>query len=323
MQRLFPLLALCLFSSLFCLVADAGPRQKPSEAPEYVEEFSGPRRAGDPEPIKEGDTEINREPSSCPAGEHPPPEDSPPVEEEVEEKIEGKPKGLEEKECPPAEPPSSGREDISYSPDPPEKGEEENSIHFLLIGRWWKDPAAEVLMMVTLIPERCARLTAVDPSVEVETGGRSCPIGELLGGQNSQEELYTALASLTGLRPQFYIDLNLHGFVEMLDLLQRENRGPGGSRGGEAVEPRFGNPGGERILQLMSDPTTPTAAKEKILLELLLAACKIQFTRSGLELLWIGYHNLKTDLGLKDLLEVRKVTQKISPFDTDLTEIMP
>ena len=200
----------------------------------------------------------------------------------------------------------------------------EDNIHFLLIGRWWKSPAAEVLMIVTLVPERCAFLTAVDPSVEVKTGGSTRPIGELLDldGEDSRKELYRALTSLTGLKPQFYIDLNLHGFAAMLDLLQRESGSAAASRGGKAVKLSIDLDGGE-ILKLMSNPATPTSKKEKILLELLLAACKIQFTRSGLELLWIGYHNLKTDLSLQDLLEVRKVTQEISPFDIDLTEILP
>jgi hypothetical protein len=37
----------------------------------------------------------------------------------------------------------------------------------------------------------------------------------------------------------------------------------------------------------------------------------------------MGYHNLKTDLSLRDLLEVRKVTQGIAPTDVIFTEIAP
>ena len=46
---------------------------------------------------------------------------------------------------------------------------------------------------------------------------------------------------------------------------------------------------------MLNDASVPTAAKEKSLIELLVAACEIQFTPLGLKLLWMGYHNLKPD----------------------------
>ena len=317
MQRLFTLLALCLFSSVLCFVAASSSQQRPLNAPEYTEELAGQQRAKNKKlPAKKETTPQPAESSSLPEEEQPPPKSTPP-----EKRVEGSAKGTPEgaSKAPPSKRPAAPKKSALEKLSP-EMGE--NNIHFLLIGRWWKIPAAEVLMIVTLVPERCAFLTAMDPSVEVKTGGNTRPIGELLDSEDSRKELYRALASLTGLKPQFYIDLNLHGFVEMLDLLQRESRSAGASRRGKAIKLNI-DLEGEEVLKLMSDPATPTAKKEKILLELLLAACKIQFTKSGLELLWIGFHNLKTDLSLQDLLEVRKVTQEISPFDINLTEILP
>ena len=99
--------------------------------------------------------------------------------------------------------------------------EDKNSIHFLLVGRWWDDPVTEVLVMVTLIPGGCARLTSLDPAIGVQLEGEPCPLGEMLKRGGSREQLHRAVTSLTGLAPQFYIDLNLHGFIEMIGLLQK------------------------------------------------------------------------------------------------------
>jgi len=77
-------------------------------------------------------------------------------------------------------------------------------------------------MVVSLIPESCARLTAVDPAIEVAFEDRHCPIGELLAQGAGHDCLYRAITEISGLEPQFYIDLNLHGFIEMIDLLQKK-----------------------------------------------------------------------------------------------------
>lgn len=197
-------------------------------------------------------------------------------------------------------------------------GEDENSIHFLLIGRWWEDPTPGVLMMVTLVPGGYARLIAIDPSTGVESGGKPTPIGGLL--RQGGDLLSPAVTSLTGLRPQFYIDLNLHGFTEMVDLLPKNGDGLPHRNGTSPSGSRYD---GKEMLLLLGDTAATTAAKEEALVKLLRAACEIQFTKLGLKLLWMGYHNLETDLSLKDLLEVRKVTQGIAPTDVILVEIAP
>lgn len=202
---------------------------------------------------------------------------------------------------------------------PPE--EEGNCIHFLLIGRSWEETAAKVLMMVTLVPGQCARITALDPAAIIIHDNISCPIGEL-PEQHGRDRLYQAVTSLTGLTPQFYIDLNLNGLVEMIDLLKKRDGEGGPSRSGAVSTPEWFFDGNE-MLQLLSDAGAPAEAKEKALVQLLLAACEIQFTPLGLKLLWIGYHNLKTDLSLEDLLEIRKVTQGIAPTDVSLIEVVP
>ncbi len=201
--------------------------------------------------------------------------------------------------------------------------EEKNSIHFLLMGRWWDDPVTEILVMVTLIPGGCARLTSLDPAIGVQLEGKPCPLGEMLKRGGTREQFHRAVSSLTGLTPQFYIDLNLQGFIEMISLLQQENRGGGEpSRGGKVSSPEKSFDGNEMLL-LLHDPAALTETKEELLIQLLLAACEIQFSKLGFKLLWMGYHNLKTDLSLGRLLEVREITQGIAPTNVTLVEITP
>ena len=199
--------------------------------------------------------------------------------------------------------------------DPPGKlmhGEDENNTHFLLIGRWWEESAAEMLILVTLVPGECARLASLDPAAVVDFTGESCPIGELLERGCSRDQLYRAVNSLTGVVPQFYIDLNLHGLVEMIDLLQNDS----GSRSKNLSD-------GSEMLLSLRDPSMSPSDKEEMVVRLLLSACEIQFTRLGWKLLWMGYHNLKTDLSLENLLELRRITQEIAPGDVTLREIGP
>lgn len=192
-----------------------------------------------------------------------------------------------------------------------------NCIHFLLMGRFWEEPAAKVLMMVTLVPGQCARITALDPAAKVEVKNVNCSIGELPERHGDRGGLYRAVTSLTGLTPQFYIDLNLKGLVEMIDLLQERD-----GKGVTASSPAWLFDG-EEMLHLLINTGSPAEAREKALVQLLLAACEIQFTPLGLKLLWMGYHNLKTDLSLEDLLEIRKITQGIAPTDVSLIEAVP
>ncbi len=315
MQRLASLIALCLLALLFCSVS-AYFQQKNSILPEKIEEPSV--HPGEKfHPIeKKGNFRLNSG-LSFHTGEKRP--DSSPALPEKKE--------LDNEAAAPAEEsaPTAAEDPPLEKERPPAgllPGKEKNNIHFLLIGRWWNDPAAEVLMMVTLVPGGCARLTVLDPAAGVELKAKPCPIGELLERGGSRDQLYLAVTSLTGLTPQFYIDLNLYGFVEMIGLLQKDGH-DGASSGRRAASPPKTGFDGNEVLLLLNDASAPTAAKEEMLIELLLAACEIQFTKLGLKLLWMGYHNLKTDLSLKDLLEVRKVTQGISPADVSLMEISP
>lgn len=199
----------------------------------------------------------------------------------------------------------------------PQPRMENNCIHFLLVGRFWEEPAAKVLMMVTLVPGQCARITALDPAAKVEMDNINCSVGELPEQHGDRDRLYRAVTSLTGLTPQFYIDLNLKGLAEMIDLLQKREE-----KGGAASSPEWLYDG-EEMLQLLINAGSPAEAREKALVQLLLAACEIQFTPLGLKLLWMGYHNLKTDLSLEDLLKIRKITQGIAPTDVSLIEAVP
>ncbi|MGI6600535.1 MAG: hypothetical protein ACOX3N_01690 [Dethiobacteria bacterium] len=199
----------------------------------------------------------------------------------------------------------------------------EEDVHFLLIGRWWKNPSAEILMVVSLIPESCARLTAVDPAIEVAFEDRHCPIGELLAQDAGHDCLYRAITEISGLEPQFYIDLNLHGFIEMIDLLQKEGPQAVSSHNIEPEYIKIAGGSGDDLLSFLIDFTAPPDAKEELLIGYLLMASKLQSTGTGLKLLWIGYQNLKTDLSLSDLIQVRNVTGGISPLEVSLTVITP
>lgn len=313
MQRLALFFVLCLFALLLCSVAANLPQKSPL-LPEKAE--VPPAHAGEKDnPLIEKREFFRKNPGLFfhAAGKRP---DSDAAFPEIKE-IENETAAPVEEAPAPENPPRKQERPLKQLP-----GEDKNSIHFLLTGRWWEDEAAEVIMMVTLVPEKCARIAALDPETGVQLEEKTCPIGELLKRGGSRDQLFLAVNSLTGLTPRFYIDLNLHGFVEMVNLLAKE--GPGGvspdSRAASQSKSRFE---GKELLQLLNDASISTAAKEKSLIELLLAACEIQFTPLGLKLLWMGYHNLKTDLSLRDLLEVRKVTQGIAPTDVIFTEIAP
>lgn len=316
MQRLLSLVVLSLFSLLFCFAA-AHSLQQPGPAPaknsENPTEQSMESRSSR-ENKRRGEAFLHSPRLSPRAKDKK--DDLKEFQQEKEKSANNTPAPLEE--AGPALPKTAPAK-VKQPPAGPLPEKEKEKVHFLLIGRWWKEATTEVLMTVTLVPESCARLTALDPSIEVELGHTTCPVGALLEPGEDREQLYAAVRSLTGVKPQFYIDLNMHGFIQMLDLLQKESRGKGGGKT-KKTKAHFN---GDEVLKVMNDPATPTGVKEKILLELLLAACRIQFTGPGLELLWIGYHNMKTDLNLGDLLEVRKITQDISPHEVSLTEITP
>ncbi len=199
-----------------------------------------------------------------------------------------------------------------------------DGIHFLLVGRSWENPTVEMLMVVTLIPGSCAHLTSVDPSLSVtEPGGAAAALEELLDHGGSYRDLMQAVAAVTGLDSRFYIDLNRDGFIAMIEILGGLDytASPELAAAVPVLKPGTNHFDGDRLLQFMENPDIKTAAKEAVLIELLINARDIQETQVGLSLLWTGYRNIRTDLGLGDLLDLRRISQQISPKRVTLTEI--
>lgn len=198
-----------------------------------------------------------------------------------------------------------------------------DSIHFLLLGRAWDNKTVQFVMMVTLTRGSHSLLTAVDPDFPAELEGGLTTLGEVLQSGGGYDDLCRSTAVITGLEPQFYIDLNTHGFLEMLDLLGGINYEVYSTIAGTtpSVELSADDLSGSDILRLLKDQNMSTAEKELLLVALLITARDIQHTTRGLSLLWTGYRNIKTNLGLSDLLEVRRVTQEISPTRVSFREI--
>ncbi len=199
----------------------------------------------------------------------------------------------------------------------------ENCIHFLLLGRAWDNNTVQFVMVVTLTRGSHSRLTAIDPAFPVELEGAATPLGELLQKGGGYDDLCRFTAEITGLEPQFFIDLNIYGFLEMLDLLGGINYGVYSTLAGAVPSTKLSTDdlGGAEVLRLLTDPYMSTAEKELMVVALLITARDIQHTKLGLSLLWTGYRNIKTNLGLNDLLELRRVTQGISPTRVSFREI--
>ncbi len=189
----------------------------------------------------------------------------------------------------------------------------EEAVHFLLIGRQHRNRPAAVLLVVTLIPESCARLTAIDPAIGVITRGKHYNIGELAAAKSDREELYRAVAELSGSEPQFYLELDLSGFTQMTALLDRHRE--------TAFLSAAADEGGRKLLSLMCNFQAGADEIEELLIGYLLSASEISSTELGLKLLWLGYRHLSTDLSLSDLLSLRAVSQKISPLEVDFSTI--
>lgn len=232
----------------------------------------------------------------------------------IGEQSAGPESGSGEQTVPPERPVAAESPPPPRQPCPPAE-----AVHFLLIGRWRQSPSARMLMTVTLVPENCALLTAIDPAVEVVREGQRCPVGALLTRDDGRAQLYGAMEELSGLRPQFCIELNLEGFIEMVDLLWEE--GPQTVSAVHREDDRPPRESGAELLALLCDFQSQDAVKEARLVDCLLRACAIRTTRLGLKLLWMGYHNLSTDLSLGDLIQLRKISEQISPLEVSLTTI--
>lgn len=196
-------------------------------------------------------------------------------------------------------------------------------IHFLLLGRAWDCKTVEFFMIITLLRGSHSILTAVDPAIEYDFNGLAIPAAAIMEHGGTYEDLVRAAAAITGLKPQFYIDLNIHGFIEMVEMLggidQNVYRTLADTGTRAAIN--AGALDGTALLSLLKDPEVNVKDKENLIIALLMTARDIQHTTLGLNLLWTGYHNIKTSLGLGDLLEIRRVTQEISPTRVILREI--
>lgn len=313
MQRLTMLITICLFTVLFCFIAGADHRLKDPPDHERDELPATDLSEKQNHPVEKRVLLQKARPPTILSflREGPDPGESQTDDQDYNDQS-ARPA---EKQNPAAVEKLTGKTKVHY----PKKQQDRGGVHFLLIGRWWEEPAPKVLMMVTLVPGGCAWLTALDPAVRIERDGTSCPLAQALEQEDGYGRLCLAAQTLTGLEPQFYIDFNLHGFVKMISLLQSDNCAGTLPR----TSPHGGALDGNEMLLLLSDASISIAVKEELLVQLLLTACEIQFTRLGLELLWMGYQNLKTDLSLKDLLEIRKITQGIAPTNVTFTEVAP
>lgn len=190
----------------------------------------------------------------------------------------------------------------------------QDAIHFLLLGRKTDSPRVKMAMIVSLIPGTHARITAFAPGTTISLNGEKRTLSDILN-RNGYNGLCRAMEDATGLRMHFYVELDLDGFTEMVDILGGVDYDVS-----EATARKHGayNPGlqqfdGDAALSFLKDDRITAGAKETFLVKMLIAARDINNTRRGISLLWKGYHSIKTDLSLSDLLEVRKITQKIHP----------
>lgn len=304
MQRFSTLVTLVLFMFILSWVAQAFQQDLPPFRPTPRNEaLEFEQLQNEPEQLSERMTLPYRNGNDRPEPEAPPPQILP-----------TKPASNKSR---PMEPLPGSEPEIFIS------GSDPDSIHFLLLGRTWDCKTVDFLMIVTLHHGSHSILTAVDPAIEYDFNGLAIPAAAIMEHGGTYEDLVRAAAAITGLKPQFYIDLNIHGFIEMVEMLggidQNVYRTLADTGTRAAIN--AGALDGTALLSLLKDPEVNVKDKENLIIALLMTARDIQHTTLGLNLLWTGYHNIKTSLGLGDLLEIRRVTQEISPTRVILREI--
>lgn len=200
----------------------------------------------------------------------------------------------------------------------------EEALHFLLISRNWEQDEIVYITIVTLAPYSHAHLTTLNPDLPapLKSGFRG-PVKDMISRCGSYSKLVQTVDVITGLTPQFYIDLNMDGFFALTDILINANTGSSAALAKEAnrLNPRLLSLDGISIMNYLTEPEIDSLEKEALLIMLLVTSRDVQDTSTGMKLLWTGYRNIKTDLGLQDLLDVRRITQKISPEKVTLYEI--
>ncbi len=206
----------------------------------------------------------------------------------------------------------------------PKAAELEDAVHFLLISRHWDSKEIDYVMVVTLAPHSHAHLTAVDPEISVlQTGGDHYPLKKMLSRGGTYAALVQSVEDITGLSSRFYIDLNMKGFFTLVDMLISSDNHSSDALGqaSDTLEPALPSLSGTGIMDYLTNSELDTEEKEALVIMLLITARDVQYTKLGAQLLWTGYRNIRTDLGLNDLLEIRRVTQQISPKKVRLQEI--
>lgn len=299
MQRISTMVTLILFMFMLSWVAKAFPQQEPlsRDAPQNVSPL--------PEEVEAGD-KYTPETIALPHrnGENPDEPAAPRCRP-------GKQKPAIYEETPRA--PHVTSEAELYFP-----ATAEGCIHFLLLGRAWDSKEIIFLMIVTLFRGSHAILTAVEPAYPAEHEGIVIPVGKLLHKGGDYDDLCRLISQITGLEPQFFIDLNIYGFMEMIEMLGGVDPGvyQALSKSINAVDL-----GGEEILRRLTDPGSSARKKEMHLTALLITAGNIRDNTLVLRLLWTGYRNIHSNLGLSDLLKIRRVTQDIPPTRVSFREI--
>ncbi len=190
----------------------------------------------------------------------------------------------------------------------------ETGINFLLLG--YRHSKTEVLMVVSLIPGEAAALLAIHPdTINRAKDNRLVQIAATPMDPADRKALNKCLEEISGKKIQFMIELNLEGVAEMVDIM-----------GGVKYSPDAGLPyelfiEGAQAIDLLVRESIPAREKQRLLQAILLKAGALELTKVGWALLKIGYHSLNTDLSVTDLLELRKVTHSISPYQMNYQEL--
>ncbi len=191
----------------------------------------------------------------------------------------------------------------------------EPALSFLLLGH--HHSKTEIIMVVSLNPGQAATLLAVPPDLlGKKDRNRLDPIAKNPRNTDVQkEQLIKHLEEITGREIQFVIGLDLNGVIEMIDVMGGVEFNPV-SRAATArpVEGRL-------AMALLTGKLTSIQDKQRLLRAILFQSSAQELTKVGWTLLKIGYNSLNTDLTIADLLELRKVTHTITPYQTTYREL--
>lgn len=188
-------------------------------------------------------------------------------------------------------------------PAPAQASCAQDRLNFLLLGRPGdgnQDPL--LIMVVTIFPESHARLLSIDPALITTGPGGSSSFWEISERRNHYATLVRRVEAISSKEISFYIELNLHGAAEMVDLI-------GGISPGGAGTEKIG--GAEAIYLLLESTDLTRREKEQLIISILERCNDLEMTRIGFALLKLGYRSIRTGLSLADLIELRRISGKI------------